>query len=63
MAQQLTEMAKDLTLALIENNLIDPADMQQRLQQIHESLRELKAYEDRHLAGGESREESVLGRP
>jgi len=63
MAQPLTEMAKDLTLALIENNLIDPQDMQQRLQQIHESLCELKAHEDRYLAIGESMEEVDVGRP
>jgi predicted transcriptional regulator len=51
MSESLTEMAKDLTLALIENNLIDPEDMQQRLQQIHASLRELKARED-HFSNG-----------
>ena len=38
MAQPLTEMAKDLTLALIENNLLEPEHMQQHLQQIHASL-------------------------
>jgi len=57
MVQLLTEMAKDLTLALIENNLIAPEDMQQRLQQIHASLCELKAYEDRNLGSAEGREE------
>ena len=56
MVQPLTEMAKDLTLALIENNLIAPEDMQQRLQQIHASLCELQAREDRHLGSGEDRE-------
>jgi hypothetical protein len=35
MVKPLTEMAKDLTLALIENNLIAPEDIQQHLQQIH----------------------------
>lgn len=57
MVQPLTEMAKDLTLALIENNLIAPEDMQQRLQQIHASLCELKAREDHNLGSGEGREE------
>jgi len=56
MVQPLTEMAKDLTLALIENNLIAPEDMQQHLQQIHASLFELKAREDRSLGSGEGRE-------
>jgi len=56
MVQPLTEMAKDLALALIENNLIAPEDMQQRLQQIHASLCELQAREDRHLGSGEDRE-------
>ena len=57
MVQPLTEMAKDLTLALIGNNLIAPEDMQQRLHQIHASLCELQAREDRNLGSGEGREE------
>jgi predicted transcriptional regulator len=56
MAASLTEMAKDLTMALIEHNLLAPEDMQQCLQQTHASLRKLKAHEDRSLASGESRE-------
>ena len=63
MVQPLTEMAKDLTLALIENNLIAPEDMQQRLQQIHASLCELQAREDRNLGSGEGREEEVRTGP
>jgi predicted transcriptional regulator len=59
MAESLIEMSKDLTLALIENNLIKPEDMQQRLQQIYASLQELKAREDQHLASGTSGEEAV----
>jgi predicted transcriptional regulator len=55
-------MAKDLTLALIGNNLIAPEDMQQRLQQIYASLYELKAREDRNLGSGEDREEEVRTR-
>jgi len=62
MVQPLTEMAKDLTLALIGNNLIAPEDMQQRLQQIYASLYELKAREDRNLGSGEDREEEVRTR-
>jgi predicted transcriptional regulator len=56
MAQPLTEMAKDLTLALIGNNLIAPEDMQKHLHQIHASLCELQAREDRNLGSGEGRE-------
>ena len=56
MAESLIEMSKDLTLALIEHNLIDPADMQHQLQQVHNTLRELKALEDRQLTNGISRE-------
>jgi predicted transcriptional regulator len=63
MVQPLTEMAKDLTLALIENNLIAPEDIQKRLQQIHASLCELKAHEDRNLGSGEGREEHSGTRP
>ena len=63
MVQPLTEMAKDLTLALIVNHLIAPEDMQQRLHQIHASLCELKTREDRNLGSGEGREEEVSTRP
>jgi len=62
MAESLTEMAKDLTLALIENNLIDPEDMQQRLQQIYASLQELKAREDR-LGNDAGRENETTSMP
>jgi len=56
-------MAKDLTMALIENNLLAPEDMQKRLEQIHTSLCELKALEDRNLSSGEVREEEVRTSP
>jgi predicted transcriptional regulator len=56
MAESLTEMAKDLTMALIEKDLIASTDTNQYLHQIHASLRELKAQEDRTLASGESKE-------
>jgi predicted transcriptional regulator len=56
MSQSLTEMAKDLTLALIENDLVSPEDMQQYLHQIHASLCELKAHEERHLGSSAGRE-------
>jgi predicted transcriptional regulator len=62
MVQPIIEMAKDLTLALIENNLIAPEDMQERLQQIHASLCELKAREDGNIGSGEGGEEEVRGR-
>ena len=53
MAKALTEMAKDLTLALIENNLLAPEDMQQQLSKTHANLLELKAREDNTFAGRE----------
>ena len=56
MVQPLTEMAKDLTLALIANNLLPPEDMQQQLAKTHASLLELKAREDDSLGGGAGRE-------
>jgi predicted transcriptional regulator len=61
MAQPLTEMAKDLTLALIENNQLAPEHLQQHLQQIHASLCELKAHEDRNLGIGEGTAGQSLG--
>jgi predicted transcriptional regulator len=57
MAQLLTEMAKDLTLALIENNLLAPENMQQQLLKTHAGLLELKAREDRSLGSAEGRVE------
>jgi len=63
MIQPLTEMAKDLTLALIENNLIAPEDIQQQLHHIHTSLCELKVREDRNLASEMGREEATGSRP
>jgi predicted transcriptional regulator len=62
MAESLTEMAKGLTLALIENNLINPEDMQQRLQQIYSSLQELKAREDR-FGSDTGREDETTSTP
>ena len=56
-------MAKDLTLALIENNLIAPEDMQKHLHQIHASLYELQAREDRHPGSAEIREEHTGAQP
>ena len=63
MVQPLIEMAKDLTMSLIENNLLAPEDMQKRLQQIHASLCELKTREDRNLVSGEVMEEEVRTSP
>jgi predicted transcriptional regulator len=50
-------MAKDLTLALIKNNLLVPEDLQQQLLKTHAGLRELKAREDRNLGSAEGRVE------
>jgi hypothetical protein len=55
MAQPLTEMAKDLTLALIEAKLLAPEDLHQQLAKTHASLLELKAREDNILEGGGGR--------
>jgi predicted transcriptional regulator len=51
MTQPLIEMAKDLTLALIEGKLLTPEDMRQQLTKTHASLLELKAREDNTLEG------------
>jgi predicted transcriptional regulator len=59
MAQLLTEMAKDLTLALIEAKLLAPEDMQKQLAKTHASLLELKAREDHALEGGVGREGQI----
>jgi predicted transcriptional regulator len=64
MAQPLIEIAKELTLALIENNLLAPEDMRQQLAQTHASLLELKAREDDSLRSGVDRGgEQVEGTP
>ena len=63
MAQPLTEMAKDLTLALIENNLLPPEDMQQQLAKTHASLLELKAHEDETLGARADRETTIAHTP
>jgi predicted transcriptional regulator len=59
MAQPLTEMAKDLTLALIEAKLLPPEDMQQQLSKTHASLLELKAREDSSLGSTADGEEHL----
>ena len=46
MTQPIVEMAKDLVMALIKENLIDPDDMQRELQKTHASLLALKATEE-----------------
>jgi predicted transcriptional regulator len=63
MAQALTEMAKDLMLALIQNDLLGPEDMQQQLSKIHASLLELKAREDNTFADGAGREGQIESTP
>jgi len=51
MAESLIEMAKDLTMALIENKLLAPEDLQQQLVKTHASLREIKAREAQAESG------------
>lgn len=46
MAQPVVEMAKDLVMALIKENLLAPEDMQKELQKTHASLLELKSSEE-----------------
>ncbi len=46
MTQPIVEMAKDLVMALIKENLIEPEDMQKELQKTHASLLSLKAREE-----------------
>jgi predicted transcriptional regulator len=53
MTQPIVEMAKDLVMALIKENLIDPEDMQKELQKTHASLLVLKAKEDGSSSGDE----------
>ena len=63
MASPITEMAKDLTLALIKAHLITAADMQQRLIEAHASLLQLKAREDSTLESGIGREAQIDSSP
>jgi predicted transcriptional regulator len=46
MPQTLVEIAKDLTMALIETGNVPPADMQETLQKTHATLSALKAQEE-----------------
>ncbi|PON17520.1 hypothetical protein C2W62_12855 [Candidatus Entotheonella serta] len=50
MAQELVEMAKDLVMALIKADMLEPEDMQSELHKTHASLLQLKSREE----GGES---------
>jgi len=54
MTQPIVEMAKDLVMALIKENLIEPEDMQKELQKTHASLLSLKAKEEGYSNNGES---------
>lgn len=46
MAEPIVSMAKDLVMALIQENLLAPEDMQKELQKTHTSLLALKAKEE-----------------
>ena len=46
MTQSIVEMAKELVMALIKENLIEPENMQKELQKTHASLLLLKAKEE-----------------
>ena len=63
MAQPITEMAKDLTLALIKANLITAEDMQQQLANTHASLLALRAREENSLESGPGREAQIDSTP
>ncbi len=56
MTQPIVEMAKDLVMALIKENLIEPEDMQKELQKTHASLLVLKAKEEGNDNNGETSE-------
>jgi predicted transcriptional regulator len=59
MTQPIVEMAKELVMALIKENLIEPENMQKELQKTHESLLALKAKEEGHISSIEGMESSV----
>ncbi|PON12687.1 hypothetical protein C2W62_38310 [Candidatus Entotheonella serta] len=59
MTQPIVEMAKDLVMALIKENLIEPEDMQKELQKTHASLLSLKAKEEGNDTSSESTERSL----
>ena len=62
MEQTITEMAKDLTLALLEAELLAPEDVQKQLAKTHAGLLELRAREDNPRGGevgGEVQSEST----
>lgn len=54
MTQPIVEMAKDLVMALIKENLIEPEDMQKELQKTHASLLSLKAREEGYVSNDEN---------
>jgi predicted transcriptional regulator len=59
MTQPIVEMAKDLVMALIKANLIEPEDMQKELQKTHASLLVLKAKEEGGSNGTENAESAT----
>lgn len=61
MTQPIVEMAKDLVMALIKENLLEPEDMQKELQKTHASLLSLKAKEEGHSSNGESVDNNLTG--
>jgi predicted transcriptional regulator len=52
-------MAKDLVMALIQENLLAPENMQKELLKTHASLLELKAKEDGGLRNGDKMESTT----
>jgi len=54
MTQPIVEMAKDLVMALIKENLLEPENMQKELQKTHASLLVLKAKEEGNINDSES---------
>jgi predicted transcriptional regulator len=54
MTQPIVEMAKDLVMALIKENLLEPENMQKELQRTHASLLILKAKEEGNINKDES---------
>ena len=59
MTQPIVEMAKELVMALIRENLIEPENMQKELQKTHASLLVLKAKEEGNSNGIEGVESTM----
>ena len=62
MTEPIVAMAKDLVMALIQENLLAPEDMQKELEKTHASLLDLKAREEGSARRGEQMESPAVQR-